>query len=497
MKLYYKKFNTMVLVTLVFILMLGCENFLEEETFTQYDPNAFLQDKSGVDALLTGAYSAINVTGYFNRDNYFILGEFPTDITWETGGGLNRSVVPIIQFNWDSNSQYFNSQYNGFYSAISRANNVLLVSRDLSNLKQETADKIEGEARFIRAFSYYMLHNLFGPTPIIEIPKGASLDEIEMIGKETPKATEEQYRAYVEADLLFAAQYLQAGGFSSRANKGNALGLLTKFYLNNKEWQKAADAAQQVLGLGYTLYDDYTKLFSVDGENNSEFIFRFECLLGSNQTNVYMPHAFPPNYRIQTNWINFGAEFRTYTKFYETFEANDTRRQLFVTEYVEIGKTIVTKLNRDAQGKPLDNARSFKYVPDPNAIGQENGNDIPYIRLADIILARAEALNEIASSPTSEAIDLINKARNRAKATPITLAQYPLKENLRDFILAERGREFYSEGLRREDLIRHNKFIASAIQRGLAAKPHQVLYPFPQAQLDNNPKLKQNDGYLK
>ena len=472
----------------------GCQDFLEEETFSQYDPAEFLQDESGVDALLTGAYSAMAVTNYFMRDNYYILGEFPTDMTWETGGGLNRLVVPIIQFNWDPTTGFFNGQYGTFYTAIARANNVLAVVGSLPELDQETLDKIEGEVRFVRAFSYYMLHNLFGPTPIIEIPAEASLDEIERIGKETPRATEEEYRAYVENDLMTAIEKLPAEGVSSRGNQGNALGLLTKFYLNNKEWQKAADAAQQVLELNYSLYEDYTDLFAVSGENNNEFIFRFECLLGSSQFNVYMPHAFPPNYPIQTNWINFGAMFRTYTAFYETFEEQDLRRSLFVTEYTQIGDTEPTLLNRDAEGNPLDDARSFKFVPDPNAIGQENGNDIPYLRLADIILARAEALNEI-SGPTQESIDLINQVRARAQVAPIVLGDYPTVESLRDFILAERGREFYSEGLRREDLIRHGKFIQQARDRGIAAQDHQVLYPLPQDQIDNNPNLEQNPGY--
>ena len=483
-----------VFLITVILMSFGCEDFLEEEVYTQYDPNAFLQDQSGVDALLTGAYSAMNVTGYFSRDNTFILGEFPTDITWETGGGLNRQVVPIMQFNWDPTTGFFNGQYANFYQAIARANNVLLVVNSLSDIDQATIDKIEAEARFVRSFSYYMLHNLFGPTPIIEIPEGASLDEIEAIGKETPRATEEEYRAYVEADLLFAAEKLSNEGFSSRANKGNALGLLTKFYLNNKEWQKAADTAQEISGLDYSLYDDYSKLFSVDGENNNEYIMRFECLLGSNQINVYMPHAFPPNYQIQNNWINFGAMFRTYTSLYESFEEQDKRRELFVAEYTPIGATEPVRLDRDNEGNALDDVRSFKYVPDPDAIGQANGNDIPYIRLADIILARAEALNEV-NGPEQVSIDLINQIRNRANATPISLGDFASKAELRSFILSERAREFYSEGLRREDLIRHGLFIQQAIDRGVAASSHHVLYPIPQAQIDNNPNLEQNPGY--
>lgn len=83
----------------------------------------------------------------------------------------------------------------------------------------------------------------------------------------------------------------------------------------------------------------------------------------------------------------------------------------------------------------------------------------------------------------------------RVNATTINLADYSSKESLRTFILAERGREFYSEGLRREGLIRKGSFTQNAIDRGKAAKPFQVLYPIPQNQIENNPNLKENEEY--
>jgi hypothetical protein len=68
-------------------------------------------------------------------------------------------------------------------------------------------------------------------------------------------------------------------------------------------------------------------------------------------------------------------------------------------------------------------------------------------------------------------------------------------EALRDFILEERGREFHSEGLRRQDMIRHGVFIDQAVARGKNAQEHHVLFPIPQAELDRNPRLEQNPGY--
>lgn len=482
-------------VLLGFSIFISCDEFLEEEVYEQYDPGTFLQDQGGVDALVTGVYAATTITGFNARDYYQILNEFNTDISFESDGGLERFVLPIQEFNLDPSVPFIGNAYSNNYQAIARANGVLTVTSGLPDIDSQVKNQIDAEVRFLRALSYYILHNVFGPMPIIEIPADASLDEIERIGKETPRATEEEYRAYVETDLLFAAQTLEAGGLSSRANKGAALALLTKFYLNNKEWQKAADTATEVIGLGYALYDDYPRMFTVNGEDNDEYIFRTECVVGTNQSNFYMAHAFPPQYVRQNNWGYFGAQYRVYTAFYETFDENDVRRNSFLTEYVRPdAPTDTIYYSRNPAGEALDQVRSFKYEPDPDAIGAGHGNDIPVLRLADIILARAEALNEL-NGPNQESIDLINQIRERANADVIILTDYPDKESLRDFILAERGREFYDEGLRREDMIRHGKFISNAVSRGLNAQPFHVIYPIPQDQIDNNPNLEQNPGY--
>ncbi|WP_373331374.1 RagB/SusD family nutrient uptake outer membrane protein [Salmonirosea aquatica] len=166
---------------------------------------------------------------------------------------------------------------------------------------------------------------------------------------------------------------------------------------------------------------------------------------------------------------------------------------MFVTEYTDT-KGVKQKLLEDANGKPLDNARSFKYTPDPNAISQNNGNDIPEIRYADILLSRAEALNEL-SGPTQESIDLINQVRTRAAVPALSLADFSTKEQLRDHLLKERGWEFFTEGKRREDMIRMGTFISNAVARGKNAQPFHVLYPLPQSEIEANPNLKQNEGY--
>jgi hypothetical protein len=270
--------------------------------------------------------------------------------------------------------------------------------------------------------------------------------------------------------------------------------MLCKFYLNTLQWQQAADAAKSVMDLNtYSLFPEIENLFAVENENNNEYIFVYPCTNQYLYENDYMPHAFPPNYPIQSNWVNFGAQIALYTSFVKSFDPADRRLRMIITSYTDING-VYHDLLQDTLGHPLDDSRSFKYTPDPNAIGQNNGNDIPVIRYADILLSRAEALNEL-DGPNQESIDLINQIRQRAGVYLLSLGNFTSKDSLRDWLMNERAWEFYGEGKRRDDLIRMNKFISGAVARGKSAQSYQLLYPIPQAEIDANPKLKQNDGY--
>jgi hypothetical protein len=186
--------------------------------------------------------------------------------------------------------------------------------------------------------------------------------------------------------------------------------------------------------------------------------------------------------------LNPASQNRLYDSFYNSFNAADLRKNLIITQYINSSGKTISLLKQN-------NTRAFKFVPDINAVGKAHGNDIPVIRYADILLARAEALNEI-SGPSQEALDLIQMIRTRAGlTTPQPLAGLT-KEKLRDNILNERGWELHIEGVRRQDLIRHGKFISYAIARGATnAKEHQKLFPIPQTEINANPLCKQNPGY--
>lgn len=484
-----KKVNVFagLLIAAGMILLGSCKKFLKEDIYTQYDPASFTGTVDGFEKVLNGAYSKLQVTGYANRNDVYCFSEFCGDVMWETGGGFEASAKDFINFTWDATNSFFSASWSKSYLAIRDAN-VILDNKD--NATAIPADKLKGfiaEARFIRAASYAYLYNFFGPVPLITSTK--NIDALQA------KASEDEMKQFIVTELTAAAADLPATqALRGKATKGAALGVLCKFYLNLRLWKESADVAQQIIDTKqYNLFADISRLFAVENEGNQEYLYVFPCINQEGYGNIVMAHTFPPGYPILTNWIIFGAQFKLYTRFVDNFEPADKRLKMILTSYTDTQGNF-HEMNKDGSGNALNNARSFKFVPDPNGLSADMGNDIPVIRYADILLSRAEALNEM-NGPTQAAVDLINEVRSRAGAAVIQLSAYPSKETLRDFILAERGREFFGEGKRREDLIRMNKFITGAAARGINAKPFHVRFPIPQTEIDADKNLEQNEGY--
>ncbi|MEK6481401.1 RagB/SusD family nutrient uptake outer membrane protein [Catalinimonas sp. 4WD22] len=469
-----------ILTFIISFVIAACENPLEEEVFSDLGPSNFFNSADDAEALLYAAYAASQVSG--DRD-YILLAELPSDILIEREGGLRRTAQLIEDFTWDATHPYLSGMWDRHYQMIYRANVVLDNVPDIE-MNENRKQQILAEARFIRALSYFYLYDFFGPTPLV-LSSEVSIDD------RPERATREEFISFVESEFQAVSEILPATQDQyPRATSGAALGFLTKFYLNNKMWQEAAETAQEVISSNtYVLFDgeNRTDLFALENERNSEFIFVRPHIPQPGFGNGYIAHAAPPNYQFQyPPKENFAAQYKILSSFINTFDPQDERLGAFVFEYTNtFGEQVVL-------GE--DDVRSFKYPEDPNCTGRDCGNDVSILRYADILLSRAEALNEM-DGPTQEAIDLINQVRAVAGVPLLDLGGFSSKEALREHILAERGWEFHTEELRRQDLIRHGKFIERAIERGKMAFDYHVLYPIPQSEIDRNPNLVQNDGY--
>ncbi|WP_339738392.1 RagB/SusD family nutrient uptake outer membrane protein [uncultured Sunxiuqinia sp.] len=469
----------------------SCEEQLNEDVFSQLDPGTLFNSANGVERVLFGAYRDAQITDNFGGNIWF-QEEWTCDHFWETGGAVNLQATVMLAFTWDASyPTHWTGLWNNCYYSV-RNCNLVLENIDQSPIDDATKERLVAEARFVRASAYYILYTMWGPVPL----RFSTTGDLAMA-----RATDAEMQTFLEKEFSDVSSVLPArdtpGYQYGRATRGAALGYLTKFYLNTKQWQKCADAAKDLMDLNeYELWPDYTTLFTVDNETRQkEFVWVYPCST-QGPGNEFMNGAFPPQFKstvdgsivFKENMRNWARMDRVQDSFYNSFDPADERRELIISEYINTAGKTVSLLNNN-------NTRSFKYVPDPDAVGNSHGNDIAVIRYADILLSRAEALNEL-NGPTQEALDLIQEIRDRAGlTTPLVLGDYT-KESLRDRILDERGWELYAEKVRRQDLLRHGKFVSSAKARGIAiADEHHKLFPIPQTEINANPLCEQNSGY--
>ncbi|HEV7351083.1 RagB/SusD family nutrient uptake outer membrane protein [Telluribacter sp.] len=468
------KQNSLKALLLVLLLQgAGCESVLEENVYSELTPGNFLNTTTGKQAVLTSAYGNLQMRGHY----YLFLSGHTSQEVWNQGGSIEALLTPLTNFTWDSNHQYFNQAWGELYASIRDAN---IVIDNTSAADASALDKqLNAEARFVRAVAYNHLYDWFGPVPLYLT---STPDEFRLA-----RATDEEMKSFIEKELLEVAAILPLSQAQyGRATKGAAMGILAKFYLNTKQWQKTADMTKQIMDLNkYSLVPNYKNVFALANEGNAEMLWVIPASAQAGHNLVAL--TFPTDYPLpQPNQQVFAARSYFFDNFVNSFGPGDTRKNLIVTEYTNTSGKYTKLLG-------INQSLSGKYEFDPNAAGAVQGNDIPVVRYADILLARAEALNEL-NGPTQEAIDLINKVRTRAGAAPLTLGNFT-KETLRDHILQEREWEFYTEMKRREDLIRHGKFISNAKAKGKNAQPFHVLFPLPITELNANANLEQNTGY--
>lgn len=298
----------------------------------------------------------------------------------------------------------------------------------------------------------------------------------------------------------------------------------------------------------YMLTDDYFENFAADNFNSPEIIFAIphspDAEAGFIRHNAVLHYNQPLP---ATPWNGF----TTIAEFYNSFDVgpdndgdgrpdtyNDDRAKQFMVGqqyqepssgcygaecYSDPNSGPVTVRGSDTQlnfsleipsiqldGSAADlespGARPLKWELDPNASGNNMGNDYPLFRLAEMYLIKAEAENEI--NGPGAAAPYIQPLRERANASTDDLPP-TTPDEMRALILQERGHELYYEGVRRQDLIRYefahdgqdldDPYYAPTYTAPWLFKqesdPYRALFPIPEAQISVNPNLQQNPGY--
>lgn len=483
-----------ILILLLFVAGFSCEDQLDSSPFGEFAPENVLTNAKGIEALLFNAYEEMKL---LSRHPHILPSETVSDIAIVSEGGVEGLNSPFAQWTWNADTQWLNEWWSRLYRVIRDAN---IVIENIDNFDGDVGRRqvVLAEAQYLRASSYAILYNLFGPV-VLRTEPGEPTNEA--------RASEEEILAFIETELSEVVDDLPHPGSVpsyyqyGRATKGHALGYLAKHYLNTRQWEAAANTAQQVMDLGYyALYPSFRELFFVENEGNSEIIVVWPNFTQNNYHSTWPNGVASPDFfsasnipelvRDPTQMAAWATNWRVTDWIVDAMEEGDERVLPAVDEYTDVSGST----QRYSDQRP-NNRRYMKFF-DPNATGNFHGCDFPVIRYADILLTRAEALNQLNQS-VGEAKNLVIQVRERAGLTDHSIVDNAAAgDDLRDVILLERAKEFIHEAKRREDLMRHDLLIPNAESRGITVDgQHRNRFPIPANEANNNDLIEQDTGY--
>jgi starch-binding outer membrane protein, SusD/RagB family len=514
MKTIFTKISALVSLSLI-LTASGCTK-LDEETFGSRS----IDEGGAVSAAtLQGVYDQLN--GQADQANTYALQEHSTDEmmgpTRGTDWGDFGTWRKLHQHTWDPSHNQINDTWDQLNTGVFRATQVVDGATDPS---------IKGQASFLRAWFMFQIVDLFGQQPFRD-PK-SSPDENPTVMSRT-EATD-----FIIKDLEFAEANLGTAT-PGKASKAAAQALLAKVYLNRAvytaatvggpftfakaDMDKVIEYANKVTAAGtYQLAGagKYFDNFSWDNSTLSkEIIFGIENSEAQSPGNARNRWRMGLHYNQTPDGWN---GFTTLADFYKSFEPTDERRGVAypgLTDKIGLraGFLIGQQYGpgnvplKQRGGQPLvftenvninysteaQGIRVMKYFPQPEANNTVNddqvGNDYIFLRYADVLLMKAEALFRGGTDPSAQsALLIVNSIRVPRGATPLASVDEAA-------LLAERGRELYYEGWRRNDQVRFGTFNNPVDQRPTASDKSRTLYPIPQRAVDTNPNLQQNPGY--
>ncbi|MFV8342619.1 RagB/SusD family nutrient uptake outer membrane protein [Flavobacterium sp. XS2P39] len=397
--------------------------------------------------------------------------------------GSDKDVMDALTYNASSpsTSEIFAANYEG----INRCNQALSIIPQLDQANAALRARLLGEAKFLRAFMYFTLVKTYGGVPIVDHLPNPSSDE-DRIMQLTRKTSAEVY-ALIESDLNDAIAALPnkseyAASEKGRASKGAAYALLAKVSLYQENWQKVVDNCNLITG--YSIVSNYASMFRLAGENDSESIFEIQGT-GSIPAKGIQGYSATQGARGAGGW---GWGFNTPSQsLVNAYEAGDVRKDatiIFAGTTLYDGRVVPTT---------VENPRyNYKAYSSSFTDGWETDVNIKYIRYAEVILMKAEALNEL--NQTSDAIPLLNQIRSRAGLGNTTAVS---QAAVRTAIWKERRVEMAFEHDRFFDLVRTGQAAAAFAIDGktFVTGKHEV-FPLPQSFITQaNGLSTQNLGY--
>ena len=474
--------------------------------------NAGPAGNSDIQGLDEGSQSPF-IRGFFNCQ------ELPTDeavVAWN-----DQTIKDFHGLRWSSSDPFLLGMYARPVYNVMVGNEYLrestdakLASRSISGADAAEIKRTRAEVRFLRAFNYWVMMDIFG--------KSTFIDESNVVGTKLPgEKNKAELFAFIESELkaieteLATVKTIEYG----RVDQGACWALLARLYLNAQTYIGAAKNteaityAKKVIAGGYSLHTNYRELFMADNDKRkSDLIFAVNCdglNTKSYGNTTFFVHCAAGDdhteFGVGGGWYGYRATKGLADLFSDLTGATDKRAMFTTAKYgTSPSQIVISDISSFDNGLHVNKYRNIR--SDGGAVSDVNRDfadvDFPIFRLSEMYLIYAEAvLRGGTGGDAATALNYINLIRTRAfgnTASNISAGQLTLQ-----YVLDERGRELYWEGHRRTDLIRYGLLTTGTylwpwkggVASGTAVDSKYNIFPIPAANRTANPNLTQNAGY--
>ena len=462
MKITYLK--SVIIVVILFLSYSCVDEILDKDPLSSSSAEGYYKTTGDAQAGIYGIYDAAQSAFSINFC-YWGEGRADNVQTAQSGEGL-----ALTQNNLNESAS--SGDWTALYRMVSRANYAIKNIPGIYAENDAAGKQLIGQAKALRALAYFYLVRVWGDVPLITEPYKSVEQDIFVT-----KTDKETILNLIEEDLKYAAANCVAKFLTLNDNRimftqGSANALLTQVYMWRKKYSEAVTTSGLVMGNSlYSLVTsmaDWGKIFTNSYSNESIFE------VGYSETEI---NSLRTLYAVGSYAI-----FTPSAKFKSSYETGDLR-----IDYVYD----VTKDDPKAIWKYLGKGVS-------DEVATKSLQNIVLIRLADIMLLRAEALNKLGGAANkTEALNLLNPIRTRAglaafASEAAAIAQYG---DLESAILHERSIELCYEGHRWFDLVRTGKAISTMGPLNGLSDERNLVWPIHINSLNKNPNLVQNEFY--
>ncbi len=470
-----------IILGILMVVLVACDDYLEKFPLDAPSSSSFPKTKDELIIAVNGAYNALHYqpSSFMQAEIYF---EAATDLAFSRGGfAISDDIVLGIS---TPNTGVYSNSWNNYYRGIQRCNFILdNMAAARQTIDAAICDRVEAEAKFLRAWNYMYLTELFGDVPFVT-------NMLKLEDSELPKSSKAEIVNTLLSDLDFCASKLPVthpAADNGRITKGASLSLKAIIALYNKKYDVAATAAKAVMDLGvYSLESNYGNLFQIAGNNSKESIFQlnyhldvtknFNQVILNSRAGQGWSVLVPSQWLVDSYLCTDGKPINESPLYNQAkpFENRDPRLRMSlivpgdwfggikfethpdsVQTFRMTGSTY-TRIGNQEVTNPFATFSGYlwrKNCDETQFTAPYNGGTMPFklIRYAEILLVYAEAKMELNQIDQS-AIDAFNLVRRRVQM-PDLIAGITQTE-FRRLLRLERKVELAGEGKRLFDIRR-------------------------------------------